>query len=190
LIKYWYILKLRSGDWRGLYRLHKRKAVIAESFPVFNCCNVMAAIRIADKIVDRTPSEARQYYLDALQSASDYIVSGKSMGYFHQLRALMNEASVGYIKTLRRESDAATHELLVFRFVASCLDYNLAPTYLIRIGLHSLERWISAGAAKPEIQRQRSTIIDDLDKILRYLNAQNKVRFALTSECERIRAKV
>ncbi|MBB3558785.1 hypothetical protein FHX06_000082 [Rhizobium sp. BK512] len=190
LLKYWYIFKLRSGDWRGLYRLHKRKSVMAETFPVFNCCNVMAAIRIADKIVDRTPSEARQYYADALKSAADYITSGKSMGYFHQLRALMNEAAVGYIKSVRKERDVSTQDLQIFRFVVSCLDFNLAPTFLLRIGLTSLDRWISNLAYGSEIQHQRVTIIDDLDKVSRYLGRQNTVRFALTAECERIRAKI
>ena len=190
LLKYWYIFKLRNGDWRGLYRLHKRKAVIAESFPVFNCGRVMAAIRIADKIIDRTPVEAREYYAEALKAASDYIASGKSMGYFHQLRALMNEAAVGYIKSLRRERDGNAQDLLVFRFVVSCLDSNLAPTFLVRLGLASLERWITDKAQGVEIQRQRSTIIDDLDKVARYLGAQSKVRVALTTECARIRAKL
>lgn len=190
LLKYWYILKLRNGDWRGLYRLHSRKAAIAESFPVFNCCKVMAAIRIADKVIGRTPSEARQYYLDALKSASEYIRAGKSMGYFHQLRALMNEAAVGYINAQRKDKKPSEHEIEVFRFVTSCLEYNLAPTYLVRIGLRSLDRWTSDHATAAEIQRQRSAILDDLHKISSYLNSQERVRSALTTECDRIRAKL
>ncbi|WP_432287677.1 NB-ARC domain-containing protein [Aminobacter sp. BA135] len=190
LLKYWFIFKLRNSDWRGLYRLHKRKSSISESFPVFNCCRVMAAIRIADRIIDRAPAEAREYYSEALKAASEYIASGKSMGYFHQLRALMNEAAIGHVKSLRKDRNFNDPDLQIFRFVASCLDFHLAPTFLVRIGLTSLEKWITDGAHGREIQRQRSTIIDDIDRVSRYLSAQNKVRFALTAECERIRANV
>lgn len=190
LLKYWFIFKLRHADWRGLYRLHKRKASTAEAFPVFNCCRVMAAIRIADKIIDRTPAEAREYYSEALKAASEYIASGKSMGYFHQFRALMNEAAVGHVNSLRKDRSFNDADLRIFRFVVSCLDINLAPTFLVRIGLTSLEKWITEGAQGGEVQRQRSTIIDDLDKVSGYLSAQNKVRLALTADCARIRAKV
>jgi hypothetical protein len=190
LMKYWFIFKLRNGDWRGLYRLHKRKVAIAEAFPVFNCCRVMAAIRIADRISDRTPMEAREYYAEALKAASDYISSGKGMGYFHQLRALMNEAAIGHVMSLRKDRHLNEPELQVFRFVVSCLDFQLAPTFLVRIGLTSLGNWIAEGAHGREIQRQRSAIIDDIDKVYRYLTAQNKVRVALTAECERIRASL
>jgi hypothetical protein len=190
LLKYWFIFKLKNSDWRGLYRLHKRKASIAEAFPVFNCCRVMAAIRIADKIVERTPAEAREYYSEALSAAASYIASGKAMGYFHQLRALMNEAAVGHIKSLGRDRTISDSELQTFRFVVSCLDFNLAPTFLLRIGLTSLDKWVSNSSNGAELQRQRSTIVDDIDRMSRYLGAQNKVRVALMADCGRIRAKL
>lgn len=110
------------------------------------------------------------------------------MGYYHQLRALMNEAAIGYIKSIRKDGDTASRDLQVFRFIATCLDFNLAPTFLIRTGLVSLEKWITGREAGGELHHQRSTIIDDLDKVAHYLRKQSKVRVALTAECERIRA--
>lgn len=186
LLKFWYIHKIKSQDWRGLYRLHNRKKSISESFPVFNCCYVMATKKIGDKALVRKPTDAMIYYKEVLSASSTYIGNGKSMGYFHQMRALMNEAAISYIDALKREHDHNGIGLIVFRFVVSCLDYNLAQTYLVKIGLRHIENWVKGEASASEITRNRSTILDDIQKLVKYLNAQTMVRTTLVAECERV----
>lgn len=190
LIKFWYILKLRSRDWRGIYQLHRRRATIAESFPIFNCCHVMAAIRIADHALQRKPQDARDYYYYAIETAFRYISSGKGIGYFYQLRRLISEAAGGYINAISIEEEEAHRSLSIFRFVAKCLDFNFAPTYFLRYGLRNLDRWLRAEAASSELRRQRSSIVDDLDKVSSYLNSQPRVRAELVAECARMRVAI
>lgn len=187
LLKFWYIHKIKNQDWRGLYRLHNRKKSLSESFPVFNCCYIMATIRIADNSLARKPTDAMIYYMEVLSKSSYYIGSGKSMGYFHQMRALMNEAAIAYIEALKREHDHSRLGLMVFRFVVSCLEFNLAQTYLVKIGLRNIENWITSEASNSEINRNRSTVLDDFQKLVNYLNAQATVRTSLVAECDRVK---
>ncbi|WP_297844648.1 NB-ARC domain-containing protein [uncultured Roseibium sp.] len=187
LLKYWFLLKFRDRDWRGLYRLHKRKKDMAEAFPVFNCIRVMASVRIGDKILSKTPKDAKKYYEEAIELSYDYINSGKALGYFHHFRSLMGEAAFKCLEAIGEDGSRKQPELERFRFVVLCLNYGLAPTHLVRAGLRSLEKWLVNVAPKAEISRQRSSILDDLDKLIGYLERQESVRVSLSSECSRLR---
>lgn len=187
LLKYWYILKIRSKDWRGLYNLHMRKRDAAKSYPIFNCCHVFAAIRIADGALETEKAlqgigvdDAIKYYKDAMECAFQYIENDQAVGYFHHMRGLMHEAAEGVVRATRLKPEVDLQDFEVLDFVASCVDYKFAPTHFIRIGLQAAEKCLPAS-------RRRATLIANALSTLRsYLDGQVHKRKVLIAECDRL----
>lgn len=189
LLKFWYVLKIRNKDWRGLYNLHVRKKEVAQFFPIFNCSHVFSSIRIADRTLETERAaagvgvdDAIRYYTQAIELAHGYIQRGQAMGYFHQLRSLMHEAATGAVRAIRMQGPPERRHLNIFRFTVECLKYQFAPTYLLRLGLSALEQWIGDYGARAE----RNLIRDDLAELRGYLSDQSHPRTSLLLECDRI----
>ncbi|ESX86195.1 MULTISPECIES: ATP-binding protein [unclassified Mesorhizobium] len=189
LLKYWYMLKIRNKDWRGLFNLHVRKKDTAQFFPIFNCCHVFAAVKIADRTLETERAskgsgvdDAIKYYTQALQLADGYITDRQAMGYFHNLRCLMHEAATGAVNAIQMQESSDRKDLDVFRLVVKCLKYQFAPSYFLRIGLKAAESWAKKVGAKHE----RNSVSDELLQIKRYLAAQPYQRTRLMAECDRV----
>ncbi|MEQ1955786.1 hypothetical protein [Mesorhizobium sp. CN2-181] len=130
--------------------------------------------------------DAFKYYFEAIRNASNYIATGKSMGYFHQMRLLMHEGAVGAVKALRFQKQSNRIDFEIFRFVVDALDYNFAPTYFVKIGLRAAEDWLKIRPRRDDLK----DVADGLLQIKAYLLAQEFKRTALVAECDRISSQL